>query len=178
VWGTKPLAAEHERGFLNSGRSQIDSWFHEHALRVQTEGRMRTYVWDDQAPYVSAFYSLVPHVLPADDGFYIPGDPLGGPLSGFLIAKLGINQNAVGQESELPGHPEVTLENEILLLVDAMVTARRAALIGGGRYAFIDTSNEPPHILTALGRVGFKSVTEAGHPVHVVRLGRPGEAPG
>ena len=134
---------------------------------------MRTYVWDDQAPYVAAFYTLVPYVVDANDDFSIPGDPLGGPLSGYLIAKLGIHQKTVGQLSQIGDDADLMFENENLLLVDALVRAGRASQFGGGRYAFIDATNEPDHILSAMRRVRFRPVAPANNPLHVVRLGRP-----
>lgn len=156
--------------YLDSGRPDIDSWLAEHALRQDTEKRVATYVWVE-GDFVYGYFSLTPHRL-VDADVSISGHA-GGPLTGYLIAKVGIRQGA-GEEVdriELTSIGEVVEVSKILqLLVDALVAASDASELGGGRYLFIDTTNEPPLVLDALQKAGFRSITAAGSPTHYITL--------
>jgi hypothetical protein len=140
---------------------------------LQREGFSRTYVWGDQPPYVAGFYTLIPHRIDSDENTRVPGHA-GGALSGYLIGKIGLDLRAVDHESNVPvGDQTLSVPNSILLVIDAVVRASHAAYIAGGRYVFINISNEPAHIVEAVRAVGFHSISPSGDPMHVIRLGRP-----
>lgn len=171
-WSTRALNAEHLTGFLNSGREDIDRWFADKALRLQEEAFARTFVWADQPPYVSAFYTLVPHRVESDDDHQISGHA-GGALSGYLIAKIGIHQKAAADHSLFPGSSNDTLPNVYLLIIDAVVRATHASYFAGGRYIFIDLNNEPQYLVDAAREIGFKSISPTGSTMHVAKVRRP-----
>ena len=144
-------------------------------MRLQEERACVTYVWADQPPFVSGFFTLTPHRL-EDSAARLPGHA-GGVLNGYLIAKIGVHQNAVNETVDLktgsdPGNV-IELPPVVGLLIEAVVKAMRAAFYGGGRWLFIDTSNEPPHVLNELPRLGFKEIKPEGSPIHFLKLGRP-----
>lgn len=174
-WRVEPLSANHECGFLSTGRSGIDDWFSDHAQRLQETRTCVTYVWSDQPPYVSGFFTLTPHRID-DEEARIPGHA-GGTLSGYLIAKIGVHEGAVDETIDLKVGPEasdvVALPPIVGLLIEAIVKAARAAFHGGGRWLFIDTTNEPPHVLSELETLGFKAIKPEGSALHFIKLGRP-----
>ena len=128
-------------------------------------------MWVDQAPYVHGFFTLTPHSLLPDDDSRISGHT-GGALSGYLIAKIGINQGAASETAtrSAKNGKKVTWPVPVFVLIDAIVSAELASQFGGGRYIFIDTTNEPRPILDALRGLGFKSITPTGSPVHFLKL--------
>jgi hypothetical protein len=174
-WRTSPLNAEHLTGFLQSGRPEIDTWFNGQALRLQDDGVCRTYVWGDQLPYVAGFYALVPHTLQSDEDLNVTGHA-GGVLSGYLIAKLGLHAGVRDLESLLPGDSDQRIANKYLLVVDAVARASRASYFAGGRYVFIDLRGEPEWLVEVVGRVGFRSISSSGSPIHVMLVRRPKDA--
>jgi len=175
LWGTSPLSSEDLCGFLHSGRAEIDQWLAESALSAHTQGFSRTFVWSDQPPYVAGFYSLVPHRVDSDEDTWVSGHA-GGALSGYLLAKIGLHRKAVGQLCRLAGDSGIEAPAELLLILDAHIRASRASYLCCGRYLFVDTSNEPPHFLEVLSRVGFHSISPGGNPLHVMLLRRPSTA--
>ena len=172
IWGISPLTSEDLLGFLSSGRPEIDRWLSESAASAQEQSFCRTYVWSDQPPYVFGFYSLVPHRVDSDEDVKVSGHA-GGALSGYLLAKIGLHQKAVGQVCRIPGDAGLTAPAELLLVLDAHIQATRASYLAGGRYLFVDTSNEPPHFLDVFRRIGFRSISPSGNPLHVMKLRRP-----
>ncbi|SII19974.1 Uncharacterised protein [Mycobacteroides abscessus subsp. abscessus] len=130
---------------------------------------------DNQAPYVYGFYSLTPHQLIPDDETRISGHA-GGVLSGYLIAKFGVNKRAAEEATEVeyesgPGkRKRGPFPNPVLLLIDAIVDAERASRHGGGRYAFIDTANEPKTVLEAVSGLGFKPIKPEGSTLQFIKL--------
>lgn len=174
-WRVELLSASHECGFLSSGRPDIDEWFASQAERLQGDRTCVTYVWADQPPYALGFFTLTPHrVMDVAEGL---SGHAGGAMSGYLIAKIGINQNAVSETVNIWTGPAeddfAAVSPTVALLIDAVVHASRAAYYGGGRWLFIDSSNEPQHILDNLDRLGFKSITAEGSPMRFLKLGRP-----
>jgi hypothetical protein len=156
--------------FLDSGRPEIDSWLIDHAKRQHAEKRVTTFVWAE-GDFVYGYFSLTPHRL-VDADVSVSGHA-GGPLTGYLIAKIGIRQSAANEVDRI----ELTHTGDVVhvsklgqLIVDALVAAGDASQLGGGRYAFIDTTNEPPAILEALENVGFRSITAAASPTHYITL--------
>lgn len=133
-------------------------------------------MWADQPPYVAAFYTLVPHRIESEDDTRISGHT-GGDISGYLIAKIGINVDAASGSSRLPGDPGHTLSNILLLLIDAVVHASRASYLAGGRYVFIDINNEPSTLSDAVQQIGFSSISSAGSSMHVMKVPRPRNIP-
>jgi hypothetical protein len=174
-WHVEPISASHDCGFLSSGRPEIDSWLADHALRLQNERTCVTYVWADQPPFVSGFLTLTPHRL-EDDEVRVSGHA-GGALSGYLIAKIGIHENAVHETVKVRVGREPDdfseLPPTVALLIEAVVHATRAAFYAGGRWLFIDTSNEPDHLVGNLEALGFKPIKSEGSPVYFLKLGRP-----
>jgi hypothetical protein len=156
--------------FLNSGRPEIDDWLENHAKRQHREKRVITYVWD-QGEFILGYFSLTPHRL-VDADISISGHA-GGPLTGYLIAKIGIHQGAALEGDEITlanGDVVGPVPKPVQLIIDAFIAADSASEIGGGRYLFIDTTNEPPPILNALSAVGFQSITPADSPTYYITL--------
>ncbi len=155
--------------FLNTGRPDIDSWLNDHAKRQHAEKRVVTFVWE-QGEFVLGYFSLTPHRL-VDADVSISGHA-GGPLTGYLIAKIGIQHNAAEEidRIELSDGTVLDIPKPVQLIIDALVAASDASVYGGGRYAFVDTTNEPPAILKALDGIGFRSITAAGSPTHYITL--------
>lgn len=101
----------------------------------------------------------------------------GGVLSGYLIAKIGVDQRAIDSQTRLSDEDRtVTVPVLWALVVHAVVRASAAARLAGGKWLFIDTTNEPQCIMDALARIGFKSITPEDNSVHFVKLGSPSEA--
>ncbi len=155
--------------FLNSGRPEIDEWLSSHALRQHQERRVATYVWSE-GDFVYGFFALTPHRL-VDADVSISGHA-GGPLTGHLIAKTGIREGAAYETDPitLDDGEVVQVPKPGLLIIDAMIAAQEASDVGGGRYLFIDTTNEPAPILDALNTIGFRSITPGGSPTHYIRI--------
>lgn len=171
-WQTEPLTLDHQLDHLNSGRPEIDLWLTQHAVRLQRDNSCVTVVWTDgQHPFVYGYYSLTPHRLEPDAETKASGYT-GGALSGYLIAKIGVHKEAASEIREVR-HDDGTATRipvPALLLIDALVDMEHAAGTAGGRWAFIDTTNEPDCILKALNEIGFKPISPAGSPIHFLRL--------
>ncbi len=155
--------------FLESGRPEIDEWLSKHALRQHKEHRVATYVWAE-GEFVYGFFALTPHRL-VDADVSISGHA-GGPLTGYLIAKIGMRESAAQETDPVPADDGSTfmIPKAGLLVIDALIAASEASERGGGRYLFIDTTNEPPAILEALETIGFKSISPVDSPTHYIRL--------
>lgn len=97
----------------------------------------------------------------------------GGVLSGYLIAKFGINKRAAQQRTSVTykdGGETYNFPNPVLLLIEALVDAENASRLGGGRYAFIDTSNEPEPVIEAVNGLGFAPIKPEGSSLHFIKL--------
>ena len=124
-----------------------------------------------QTPYVYGFYTLVPHSLEPDQETRISGHA-GGALSGYLIAKIGIHQGAAQEQVTRTTRDgqKITFPTPVFLVIDAIVDAEMAAEHGGGRYCFIETTNEPPHILATLRGLSFRPISPGGSAMHFIKL--------
>jgi hypothetical protein len=122
---------------------------------------------------VYGFYSLVPHRLEPDEDTRMSGYT-GGALSGYLIAKVGIHQDAAKENYQRRRQNEddakIVLPPTALLLIDALVDAEMAARHAGGKYCFIDLTNEPKHICLIAGAIGFKPIKPEGSATHFIIL--------
>lgn len=176
AWKVDALNDEHDCSAIQSSRPEIDSWFHDHAARLQREGLARTYVWADQYPWVGGFFTLRPERyvdLDTTEGLRVPGHT-GGPISGYLLAKVAVDHRiaravstvAVGASGET-----ISLSNTHLLLAAAVARARVAAEIGGGAYLFVNTDKEPEWISSALADIGFTPVRPGGDATHFLYVG-------
>ncbi len=175
IWvATAPLDEEHDTGHLNSGRDEIDDWLARQALRLQQDGLCKTYVWADQPPYVSGFYTLIPHRIDASNQTITVAGHTGGSITGYLIAKIGIHEDAAERLADVarpdPTKPPFQIPNAVLLVLEALLAANRAAEHAGGEYLFVDTSNEPKSILDALDTMGFVPMRIVG-PMWALKLG-------
>ncbi|WP_139061764.1 hypothetical protein [Tsukamurella pulmonis] len=169
IWSFEPLESVHDCAHINTGRPDIDQWFANHAPRLQADRSVRTMVWADQAPFVSAFASLTPHRV-IDTDARIPGHS-GGPLTGYLVAKLGIDMRAKDLTVDFVANTQtIKLKAVDMLLVNTVATAMQASRAGGGRLLFLDTRDEPRHILDAMKRVGFRSISPMGDPLHFMKI--------
>jgi hypothetical protein len=171
-WTTEPLTLEHQLGHLNSGRPEIDSWLTDHAVRLQRDCACFTHVWcDNQHPYVYGFYTLMPYRLKSADSAGVSGYT-GGELSGYLIAKIGVNKGAECESRELTSSDDETMVIPVpaLLLMDALIDMEHAAGTAGGKWAFIDITGEPQCILDELDLIGFQPINQEGSPIHFLRL--------
>ena len=166
---TRLIQDSDDCNFFGSGRDKIDEWLRANAKRQHEEKRVVTYVWEHEGE-IHGFFSLTPHRL-TDADVTVSGHA-GGPLTGYLIAKIGIWERAAGDVDEftLSSGKIVQIPKPVQLVADAMIAASKASRLGGGRYLFIETTNEPTSILGALYMLGFKSITQAGSPTHYIQL--------
>ncbi|TFI40244.1 hypothetical protein E4P29_25360 [Rhodococcus sp. 1R11] len=136
----------------------------------------RTYVWADQHPYVSGFYTLVPHLIDTDRDTVQLSGHAGGAISGFLIAKIGIHRESALKKSRIEAPSGsgkfLSVQNISILLVEAMVRAAAASRIGGGRFLFIDTTMEPDFLVKALKSLNFLPINGQGSPMWCLKLDR------
>jgi hypothetical protein len=166
---TRLIQDSDDCNFFGSSRQEIDDWLSAHAKRQHAEKRVVTYVWEDQGN-ICGYFSLTPHRL-TDVDVSVSGHA-GGPLTGYLIAKIGIWTGAANQTEDFTtsNGDVVAVPKPVLLIVDALVAASKASRAGGGRYLFIDTTDEPTALLEALQLAGFKSINPAGSPTHYIML--------
>ncbi|OJZ65814.1 hypothetical protein BRW65_27750 [Mycobacterium paraffinicum] len=170
---TRLIQESDDTNFFGSARPEIDDWLSAHAWRQHDEQRLVTYVWEEQGS-IRGFFSLTPHRL-TDVDVSISGHARG-PLTGYLIAKIGIWTGAADDVDEISLHNGKVLQitKPEQLIVDAMIAASKASRLCGGRYLFIDTTNEPWAIRTGLDRLGFKPINPAPaeSSIHYIRLRR------
>jgi hypothetical protein len=96
----------------------------------------------------------------------------GGALSGYLIAKIGIQRKAARESLQQTATDGSVYDMPIpaLLIIDALIDMEHAAGTAGGRWAFIDTTNEPEGILEELDTIGFQPINRSGSPMHFLKL--------
>lgn len=114
----------------------------------------------------------MPHSLVPDPDTKISGYT-GGALSGYLIAKIGIHRDAIDEDRTVTSPDGEVYEMPIaaLLIIEALVDMEHAAGTAGGRWAFVDTANEPETIIQELAAIGFKPINRAGSTTWFLKLG-------
>lgn len=127
------LGPDHEVGAFRCGKPPLDDWLHDQALRAQTAGTARTYVWTQaDSPQVLAYYSIAPTQVARAE---VTRSLAGGYtiIPGYLLARLALDEHLHGQG----------LGSE--LLVDALERIVEAARTGGGRLIVVDAIDDEAH---------------------------------
>lgn len=147
------LALEHDVAGFDCGVAALNMWLTEQALRAQTAGTARTFVWVTAAEprRIWAYFSLAPTELTRDT--LTRGQSSGySTVPAYLLARLAIHTDIRGT-----GYGEQ-------LLVDALTRAAAAAHVGGGRLVVVDALDE--NAARFYRRYGFTPVK--GNPHRLV----------
>lgn len=127
------LGPDHEVEAFRCGTPPLDDWLRGQALRAQTAGTARTYVWTQAgSPEVLAYYSIAPTQVAREE---VTRSLAGGytVIPGYLLARLALDEHLHGQG----------MGSE--LLVDALERIVEAARTGGGRLIVVDAIDEEAH---------------------------------
>jgi GNAT superfamily N-acetyltransferase len=125
------LSGTHDVAGFDCGVPSMNAWLAEQALRAQSAGTARTFVWTTtQEPgRVWAYFSLAPTEV--DRAVLSRGQSSGySTVPGYLLARLAAHVDLRGR-----GYGGQ-------LLVDALSRALRAAEVGGGRLVVVDALDD------------------------------------
>lgn len=129
-WLSQLLRSEHECEGFRSGQRSLDDWLRMQALRAQTSGTARTYVWTDPGdPAVKAYFAITPTLVRRGD---VSRSMSGGVevVPAYLLARLALDESLHGQG----------LGAE--LLVDALRVIVTAADRAAGRLIVVDAIDD------------------------------------
>ncbi|MDR1266429.1 MAG: hypothetical protein LBK42_12955 [Propionibacteriaceae bacterium] len=124
------LASWHDLAGFDCGLEALDRWLVDMARRFDAQGVARTYVWTEPGrSRVVAYYAVAPTQLTRAE---LPRGAAGGHsvVPGFLLARLALDRSLQG----------LGLGRQ--LLVDALETISRAALLSGGRIVVVDPADQ------------------------------------
>lgn len=128
---SEPLSPEHRLDDFTCGRTSLDLWLREQALRAQRAGTARTHVWTVRGSLsVRAYYAVAPTQLNRADGLSRSMSAGYTSVPAYLVARLAV-------DLELQGRG---LGAELLL--DALELVVEAAELGGGRLVVVDAIDE------------------------------------
>ncbi|MET9328712.1 hypothetical protein [Tsukamurella sp. NPDC003166] len=144
------LSEEHSFDFFECGEETLDAWARTHALIDQQQGKSATHVWTDEGGvYVVAYFTLLPTVTRADDGWFAAIKPRryqGRELPGVLLGKIALDSSLRGQGLGID------------LLADAILTASDAMLLIGGIHVVIDPMPGRPGLRDWYRAAGFQEI--------------------
>lgn len=126
-----PLADHHDVAAFDCGVDSLNGWLAEQALRAQSAGTARTFVWvtDDAPDRIRAYFSLAPTEVTRDS--LTRGQSSGyRTVPAYLLARLALHVDLHG------------LGYGGQVLVDALSRAARAADSGGGRLVVVDALSD------------------------------------
>jgi GNAT superfamily N-acetyltransferase len=122
----------HDVGALDSGASELDTWFREQAAGAEARRVARTFVWvESQRPdQVRGYYTLTGHrlvrsALPASVGHGSPAE-----IPAVLLARLALDVSLQG-----PGMGGVLLADALMRIVTATRTV-------AARFVVVDARDE------------------------------------
>jgi GNAT superfamily N-acetyltransferase len=129
-WQEQQLKASHDAANFDCGNPALNVWLVNSALRAQTSGTARTYVWaDTDTGAVVAFYAIAPTQVSREEvGRSMSGGV--GVIPAYLLAKLALHHDLKGQ-----GHGSA-------LLLSALRVIIRAADKGAGRLIVVDAIDD------------------------------------
>lgn len=143
---SEALQAAHDVSTFDSGKPDLDTWLHQHALATEARRTGRTFVWTDDG-HVVAYYTIAAHLIVRDD---LPrnlgrGNPV--QIPSVLLARLALDKTLHGQ-----GHGSV-------LLVDALERIVAATQMVAARFVVVDALDDPAHAFYR--HHGFKPIPDS-----------------
>jgi GNAT superfamily N-acetyltransferase len=129
-WLSQQLDHHHVTAEFRYGRGSLDGWLQSQALRAQTGGTARTYVWvRPESTAVKAYFAIAPTRVMRDE---VPRSMSGGvtAIPAYLLARLALDESLHGQG----------LGSE--LLVNALSVIVSAAQTAAGRLIVVDAIDE------------------------------------
>ncbi len=129
TYRVEPLDEPHDLSGFRCGKTELDSWLHDHA-RTATGHGTRTYVVLDDVDRVIGYFAIAPHTI--DRGALAKRTGRGAPqqIPAILLAKLALAEDLHGQR----------LGSE--LLVVALETILGATRRAGGEFVVVDATDE------------------------------------
>lgn len=143
---SEALQATHDVSTFDSGKPDLDTWLHQHALATEARRTGRTFVWADGRRIV-AYYTIAAHLIVRED---LPrnigrGNPV--QIPAVLLARLALDKTLHGQ-----GHGSV-------LLADALQRILLATQIVAARFVVVDALDEAAHGFYE--HHGFKAIPDS-----------------
>ncbi|WP_367582152.1 hypothetical protein [Tsukamurella tyrosinosolvens] len=144
------LSDSHCFDYFECGEASLDSWAQKHALEDQGLGKSATHVWTDEGgSYVVGYYTLLPTVTRADDGWFSAIKPKryqGVEVPGVLLGKMALDRSLRGSDLGID------------LLADAMLTASGAMDLIGGVHVVVDPMKDRPRLRAWYQDAGFEEI--------------------
>ncbi len=127
---SEPLNESHGLSSFTSGKPSLDDWLRGSAMRGQTQGTGRTWVWHEGVGTVIGYFTLVGHVIHGESLSKTQARSLPSEIPSILLAKLALDTHYHGDG--LGGE----------LLREALSKAVGAAQIVGARYLVVDALDD------------------------------------
>lgn len=144
------LSDAHSFDYFDSGEPSIDDWARTHAREDQRLGKSATHVWSDAGgSYLVGFFTLLPTVTRADDGWFRAVKPKryqGAEVPGVLLGKMALDRSLRGRNLGID------------LLADAVLTASDAMDLIGGVHVVVDPMADRPNLRAWYRAAGFEEI--------------------
>ena len=132
-WRSQVMRSDHQCGEFSCGQASLDDWLRAQALRAQTSGTARTYVWTrPEDDVVTAYFAIAPTLVRRGE---VSRSMSGGVevVPAYLLARLALDQSLHGQG----------LGSQ--LLIDALQVIVAAAETAAGRLILVDAIDDAAH---------------------------------